>query len=130
MTTRGLGAATIATLTPPAPSQHKAGAEIVIVKVDKGEEWVELKNAGVQDQDLRGWRLLSKLGAQEYTFEVHTVLELGASIRLWSGAKAEEEAKEKGGLVWTKKNVWNNSESDPAELYNASGELVDRYPRE
>ena len=128
--TRGLGVLTIATPTPTAASQRKAGPQIVIVQVDKGEEWIELKNAGTQDQDMGGWRVLSILGAQEYTFEGHTVLEPGASIRLWSGARAEEEAKEKGGLVWTKKNVWNNSESDPAELYNASGELVDRYPRE
>ena len=40
-----------------------------------------------------------------------------------------EDAAKVDGLVWTTKNVWNNSKSDPAELYDAQGTLVDRYPR-
>ncbi len=37
------------------------------------------------------------------------------------------DAKEQCAFVWENgRGVWNNSQSDPAELYDVGGKLVDR----
>lgn len=38
------------------------------------------------------------------------------------------DAKSTGDFIWEEgSGVWNNSKSDPGELYNPNGELVDKY---
>jgi hypothetical protein len=53
------------------------------------------------------------------------VLNPGATLRVWAMA---EDAGQGGYNCGFGTNIWNNSESDPAALYDASGQLVDRYP--
>ena len=101
----------------------------MIGKVDKKLEWFSVINQNTKAQALGGWHLLSVLGQQVYTFPRGTSLGAGETIHVYSGARAEEDAAKVDGLVWTTKNVWNNSKSDPAKLYDAQGELVDEYPR-
>lgn len=64
--------------------------------------------------DLTGWYLVSVTGNQKYTFPDGYRLKAGAEITIASN-------EETGDLFWTKANVWNNSASDPAELYDSNG---------
>lgn len=86
-------------------------------------EYVTLTNEGDESADLSGWTLLSVRGAQRFELPEGLVLPPGASVTIYSGPGAEDA----GGLFWTEAHVWNQSQSDPAELYNAAGELVDRW---
>lgn len=93
--------------------------KVDISKVDKVGELVTIKNSGTTDVNLQGWVLVSVTGNQRYTFPSYT-LKAGYSVIVASGSAS-------GDLKWTTANVWNNSESDPAELYNSNGTLVDNY---
>ena len=92
---------------------------VMISKVDKSGELVTIKNSGATDIDLSGWVLVSVTGNQRYTFPSYT-LKAGAQVTVASGDAA-------GNLKWTNSNVWNNSSSDPAQLYDAQGNLVASY---
>lgn len=102
---------------PPAPS----AAQVVIIRVDKGAEFVDIQNTGGSPQDLSGWNLVSERGNQDCP--LGGTLEAGATLRIW--ARAEDSAQ--GG--WNcghGGNIWNNSESDPAVLYDNAGNVVSR----
>lgn len=104
---------------PPAPT----GPNIRVIAVDKRAEFVDIRNDGDQAQDLSGWILVSVKGNQ--TCGLGGVLGPGETLRIW--AMAEDSGK--GGYnCGFGNNIWNNSESDPAELYDAAGQLIDRYP--
>ena len=108
---RGLWGAT------PAPNAR-------IILVDKRAEFVDIRNDGDQAQDLSGWVLVSVKGNQRCG--LGGVLGPGEILRIW--AMAEDSGK--GGYNCGFGNsIWNNSESDPAELYDAGGQLIDRYPQ-
>lgn len=86
-----------------------ATSEIYINTLDKGAEYIEITNTNNESVDLTGWYIVSVKGNQTYTFPDGYILDAGASIKVTSG-------KANGDLQWTTDNVWNNSESDPAEL--------------
>lgn len=50
------------------------------------------------------------------------VLKAGTSVRIASGDAT-------GDLKWTTANMWNNSSYDPAQLYDAAGNLVSSFGR-
>jgi hypothetical protein len=108
---------------PPTATSAPVGANVQIVTVDKRAEYVDLANYGDQPQDLNGWRLISERGHQECG--LGGMLAPGATLRVWAMA---EDGAQGGYNCGFGTNIWNNSESDPALLYDASGELVDRYP--
>lgn len=111
------------TPVPPTATTAPVGANVQIVAVDKRAEYVDLANYGDQPQDLAGWRLVSERGNQECRLE--GVLNAGATLRVWAMA----EDRDRGGYnCGFGTNIWNNRESDPAALYDAAGQLVDRYP--
>ncbi|MBK8903646.1 MAG: lamin tail domain-containing protein [Anaerolineaceae bacterium] len=102
---------------PPAPQP----GEVVIIGVNKQDEFVDLQNTGSSPVDLAGWRLVSEKGNQECPLS--GVLQPNATLRVW--AMAENSAN--GGFnCGFGSNIWNNSDSDPAVLYNASGVEVSR----
>jgi hypothetical protein len=102
---------------PPAPAE----AVVHIVAVNKRDEYVDIRNDGGQPQDLSGWHLLSERGSQDCA--LGGVLNAGETLRIW--AMAEDEGK--GGYnCGFGSNIWNNSERDPAVLFNAAGQEVDR----
>lgn len=110
---------------PPTATSAPSGTPVIrIVAVDKRAEYVDIQNSGGRAQDLTGWELVSEKGDQHCRIE-RLVLEPGATVRVW--ARAEDQAQ--GGYnCGFGTNIWNNSESDPAALYDAAGQLVDRYP--
>ena len=92
---------------------------VKIINLDKKDELIVIKNVSSSDVNLTGWRIVSVKGNQQFTFPSF-VLQANSSVTVASGDKA-------GDLKWGKGNIWNNSKSDPAELYNSNGQLVDRF---
>lgn len=91
---------------------------IIISLLDKKAELVTLQNTTKSDVNLQGYRLVSEKGNQIYDFPNY-LLKAGASIKVASGDAT-------GDLKWTAQNMWNNSETDPAALYDSNGVLVSR----
>jgi hypothetical protein len=103
--------------TPPPPAE----AQLVIITVNKEAEYVDIQNAGGAPQDLAGWRLLSEKGNQDCALA--GVIQPGEILRIW----ATSEDADKGGYnCGFDSPVWNNKESDPAVLFDATGREVDR----
>jgi hypothetical protein len=94
----------------------------IISALDKRYESVTIKNPTGSTIDLSGWRVVSVKGNQSYTIPSGTILGAGEAIVVASGGGA-------GDLIWTKSNIWNNSDPDPAELYDPQGNLVSEYGR-
>lgn len=93
--------------------------EIIISDVDKAGELVTIKNMSPTEFNLGGWKLLSVTGNQEYIFPDY-ILKGGSSVTVTSGDK-------EGDLNWGSQNIWNNSKSDPAVLYDRNGNERFRY---
>jgi micrococcal nuclease len=120
---RGLWQAT--STPPPTVTAAPSGGPIIrITYVDKRAEYVEIENVGGQAQDLSGWTLVSEKGNQRCPI-TGVVLEAGNTLRIWALA---EDADQGGYNCGLGSNIWNNSEPDPAALYDAANQLVDRYP--
>lgn len=102
-------------------SPTPTGPIIVIVRVNKSGEYVDIRNDGDQAQNLSGWRLVSERGNQSCTLS--GILEPGQTLRVWALA---EDVAEGGFNCGYSQPIWNNSESDPAVLYNAAGVEVAR----
>jgi beta-lactamase superfamily II metal-dependent hydrolase len=94
----------------------------VISALDKRYESVTIKNPTGSTIDLSGWRVVSVKGNQCYTIPSGTTLAAGDTLTIASGGGT-------GDLIWTKSNMWNNSDPDPAELYDAHGNLVSKFGR-
>ena len=94
---------------------------IAIVYVDKGEEFVDIQNQGGADIDFGGWTLVSEKGNQ--VCGLSFVLPAGQTIRIWALA---EDAGQGGFNCGFGSNIWNNSDRDPAVLYDAQGNEVAR----
>lgn len=94
-------------------------ANVIISNIDKKGEIVTITNKSSKDINLKGWKIVSVSGNQQYVFPDY-VLKAGASVKVASGNKP-------GDLVWGEENVWNNSQSDPGELYDSHGNLVSKY---
>ena len=108
---------TLAATSPPAPQP----GEVVIIGVNKRAEYVDLQNIGGSPVDLAGWRLVSEKGNQDCS--LGGVIQPNATLRVW--AKGEDSGN--GGFnCGFSSNIWNNSDSDPAVLYDASGAEVSR----
>lgn len=94
--------------------------KVVISYINYGEdpEYIKLKNISDETINLSGWRLVSRIGGQEYRFK-RLELKPGYVVTLYSGQSAEKN-------VWTNQFIWNN-EGDVAYLYDDKGNLVDIY---
>lgn len=97
-------------------------ATIMITELDKKAEFIVIKNISDKAVDLTGWRIVSVRGNQTFTFENY-VLESNASVKVGDMNKTPDI-----DLHWLDgQGTWNNSKSDPGELYDTLGNLVDRY---
>lgn len=98
------------------------GARVRIVAVNKMTEFVDIRNDGDQAQDLGGWRLVSEKGNQ--ACPLGGTLGPGETLRIWALSKDTGQGGYNCGFGDT---IWNNSEADPAVLYDAAGVEVDRF---
>lgn len=96
-----------------------SASQVIILSVDKKEEYVDIQNMGGTDVDLEGWNLVSERGHQECYLS--GIIKASEVLRIWAG-----ELKEIGFSCGYNSPIWNNSEPDPAVLYNAQGVEVSR----
>lgn len=101
------------------PGSGTPAANVAISGVDKVAELVTIENNGLSDVNLAGWVLISVTGNQRFTFPSY-ILKAGAKITVASGGAY-------GDLVWSTSNIWNNSSSDPAQLYDSTGTLISTH---
>ncbi|WP_373484145.1 lamin tail domain-containing protein [Acetobacterium sp.] len=100
--------------------QNSSG--VTISELDKKAEYIVIKNAGTSAVDLNGWKIVSVRGNQTFTFPAFS-LAAGATVK--SGDSANNSGID---FHWLDGGgTWNNSESDPAELYDGTGKLIDVY---
>jgi micrococcal nuclease len=104
-----------ATTATPDPS----GSQVIIIAVDKREEYVDLQNVGDTDVDLAGWNLVSERGHQECYLA--GIIKAGETLRVWAGI-----SQTGGYSCGYSSPIWNNSQPDPAVLYNPQGDEVSR----
>jgi micrococcal nuclease len=100
--------------------QLSSSQSVTIVAVNKSAEYVDIKNTGSIPVDLNGWTLVSEKGNQRCG--LGGTLAPGVTLRIWAGT-----ASDGGFSCGFGKNIWNNSESDPAVLLDAQGREVDRH---
>lgn len=106
-----------------APSPADGDSHIIITAVDKSAEYVDLGNTGDQAINLSGWVLLSENGNQ--SCDLAGLIEPGAVLRVWARTA---DADQGGFNCGFGRAIWNNSDPDPAALYDPAGALVDRHP--
>jgi hypothetical protein len=100
----------------------EASEQVNIIELDKKAEFIILKNNDDVDLDLTGWKILSVRGEQSFIFSEY-ILKVDSTVKIGDSDKNSDV-----DLHWLNgQGTWSNSKSDPAELYNAKGELVDRY---
>ena len=104
-----------ATTATPEPS----ASQVIIVAVEKREEYVDLQNIGEADVDLTGWNLVSEKGHQEC--HLAGLIKAGETLRVWAGI-----SQQGGYSCGYSSPIWNNSQPDPAVLYNPQGVEVSR----
>jgi endonuclease YncB( thermonuclease family) len=96
-----------------------SAAQVSIVRVNKLDEYVDIQNLGNTDVDLAGWNLVSERGHQ--VCYLSGIIQAGEILRIWAMT-----AQGPGYSCGYSTNIWNNSETDPAVLYNAQGVEVSR----
>jgi micrococcal nuclease len=100
-------------------AQSPSGGSLEIVAVNKQAEYVDIKNGSSSPVDLTGWILVSEKGSQ--TCGLGGSIQPGQTLRVWA-------ASGEGFSCNFGKNIWNNSEPDPAVLYNPQHAEISRYP--
>ena len=107
----------------PAPAVQPAGVgsdgALVIVAVNKRDEYVDIHNNGAAAVDLGGWVLHSEKGSQDCA--LYGSLAPGQMLRIWA------MTGEGGFNCGFDSNIWNNSEPDAAVLWSPDGAEVSRY---
>ncbi len=110
------------TIVPTATPTLTSGPRVIILGVNKHNEYVDLKNIGGQPQDLTGWKLVSVKGNQVCELR-DVVIQPGGTLRVWTN-----NPNGGGYNCGFRGNIWNDNEPDPAVLYDAQGVEVSRYP--
>lgn len=109
---------------PPAPTQPPAPASggLRIVGLNKRTEYVDILNESGADINLNGWMLRSEKGPQDCY--LGGVIGAGQTLRIWAMTRDAD----KGGFnCGFGSDIWNNSEYDPAVLFNPQGQEVSRF---
>lgn len=82
---------------------------------------MDIQNTGGNDVDLGGWMLRSEKGSQDCY--LGGVIAAGQSLRIYALASDSGLGGFNCGFGGP---IWNNSEPDPAVLFNADGVEVSR----
>lgn len=93
---------------------------VVIIHVDKVEEYVEIQNLTGEEVNLRNWRLVSERGGE--TCRLRGRLDPGDVLRIWA------RRGNPGFDCRLGREIWRDNADDPAVLYNPEGEEVSRFP--
>lgn len=100
----------------------KKEAGIIISDLNKKEEYVILTNTSETSVNISGWYIVSVLGGQKFTFPQYS-LDSNVFVKVGDSEKNLDV-----NFHWMEgRGVWNNSKSDPAELYDNFGNLIHRF---
>jgi micrococcal nuclease len=105
----------------PSPAEPTGTGPLVITALNKQAEYADIQNVSGVAVDLTGWRLLSEKGNQDCP--LNGIIEPGQTLRVWA---LSADAAQAGFNCGFGRNIWNNSERDPAVLFDASGGEVSR----
>ena len=83
---------------------------------------VTIRNNGGTAVDLSGWVLRSEKGSQDCS--LGGSIGPGQSLQIWAMA---EDAGQGGYNCGFDSNIWNNSESDTAILFDPLGQVVSSW---
>ncbi|TJX13930.1 MBL fold metallo-hydrolase [Tissierella creatinini] len=104
------------------PSESETTPAVEISALDKKGELLTINSISDKDVDMTGWKLVSLKGNQQFLFPSYT-LKAGTSVTVGGF-----DSKDISDFDWEEGNgIWSNSDSDPAELYDASGNMVSRF---
>lgn len=101
-------------------TQSPSTGNLKIVTVNKEAEYVDIRNDSSAAVDLTGWTLVSEKGSQTCA--------LGGSIQPGQTLRVYAQTGDNGFNCNFAKTIWNNSEPDPAVLYNPQHAEISRYP--
>lgn len=91
---------------------------IQIIQLDKVNEYIILKNVSESAVNLKGWTIVSVRGNQRYTFGTY-LLQPNQQVKIGDSKKTPVD------LYWLEgSGVWNNSKSDPAQVYDNNNKLI------
>ncbi len=94
---------------------------IVILTVNKGEEFVDIQNVTNRVIDLSGWRLVSERGNE--SCDLRGVIAANEILRVWSSI---DDVNEAGGIkCGIPFRIWDPLAVDLAVLFNPDGQIVD-----
>lgn len=102
--------------TPTEEMSPVSSGSIIITVVNKDEEYIDIKNISGGAIDLSGWRLLSEKGNQNCNLD--GVIQPNDTLRIWAPA---DKADQGGFNCGFDGNIWNNSKTDPAVIYDPNG---------
>jgi endonuclease YncB( thermonuclease family) len=104
-------------------SNTSDAANVQIIDVDKRAEYVDIQNIGYQSVSIEKWTLRSDKGDQDCLLS--GILEPGEILRVWA---LISDGEKEGFNCRFSNYIWNNSELDPAVLFDASFTEIDQYP--
>jgi len=125
----------VAIIGAPPPVELPYDVEITDIKPTGDDEIVWIKNLGDEPVDLSGWRLTTP-PQFEFIFPEGCQLAPGARLKIHSGPGAKIHkpflkdapvCRPNGDLLWTPHHIWCDQNGDTAFLYDAKGNLIDRY---
>ncbi len=109
----------VPTNTNPPPTVANTGS-VLILTVNKPQEYVDIQNVGKGPVDLSGWKLVSETGNQPCTLS--GILQPNEALRIWARTGSPGLSCDYGF------NIWNDNQADPAVLYDPQGKEVSRFP--
>jgi lamin tail-like protein len=102
------------------PATAASSGSVLILTVNKPEEYVDIQNTGNGPVNLDGWKLVSETGNQSCT--LGGILQPNEILRVW--ARKGDTGLSCGYPI----NIWNDNQADPAVLYDPQGKEISRYP--
>ncbi len=123
----------------PKPQEKNAphyAVRVVTIRQYSRDEMVSIANQGDKPVDISGWTLWAhrpnKTIGIAYRFPQDCVLKSQQMIRVHSGPEALGHSSTKcqgktPDLFWTLRYVWCDSNGDSAYLYDAKGNLANRF---
>jgi len=94
-----------------------------VEKTSEGDEFIVIENNGAGPGDISGYRINAGDKGQDFTFPEETVLQAGASYRVYTNLT---DLSTGGFSFGSKKSLWNNQE-DIGYIYDASGKQIDHF---
>lgn len=96
--------------------------DVVITGKDNQADTVTFENTGSAAVDLSGWFVFSDKGNEILVLPDGTVLAPGESLTIGSLTTSADV-----DLIWPDRNVWHNSKTDTAILFDVYGREISRF---